>query len=161
MYEAAAIVNCRPLTIDNLNDPTSLEPITPNHLLTMKSKIVLPPPGEFQRADLYSRKRWRRVQHLINEFWTRWKNEYLQNLQVRQKWSRPCRNLCVGDIVIIKNDNVPRNQWNLAKVIKVFPGKDGRVRKVKLATSDTELERPVQKLVLLLRNKENSPSGSY
>ena len=45
MCEAAATVNSRPLTVDNLNDPTSLEPLTPNHLLTMKSKLILPPPG--------------------------------------------------------------------------------------------------------------------
>ena len=28
-----------------LNDPKSLEPLTPNHLLTMKNKTLLPPPG--------------------------------------------------------------------------------------------------------------------
>ena len=37
MTEAAAIVNSRPLTVERLSDPDSL-PITPNHLLTMKSK---------------------------------------------------------------------------------------------------------------------------
>ena len=48
MCEAAAIVNSRPLSVDdNLNDPTSLAPLTPNHLLTMKSRVILPPPGKF------------------------------------------------------------------------------------------------------------------
>lgn len=65
--EAEAIVNSRPLTIDSLNDPTSLNPLTPNHLLTMKTKVLLPPPGVFQAPDKYCRKRWRRVQHLANE----------------------------------------------------------------------------------------------
>lgn len=37
MCEAAAIVNSRPLTVANIHDPNSLEPLTPNHLLTMKS----------------------------------------------------------------------------------------------------------------------------
>lgn len=45
MCKAAAIVNSRPLTVANIHDPNSLEPLTPNHLLTMKSKIILPPPG--------------------------------------------------------------------------------------------------------------------
>ena len=31
MAEAAAIVNSQPLSLDNLNDPTSLSPVTPNH----------------------------------------------------------------------------------------------------------------------------------
>lgn len=54
MYEAAAIVNSRPLTTDNLNDPHSLEPLTPNHLVTMKTSTALPPPGQFVKADLYA-----------------------------------------------------------------------------------------------------------
>ena len=38
MCEAEAIINSRPLTVDGLADPDSLAPLTPNHLLTMKSK---------------------------------------------------------------------------------------------------------------------------
>lgn len=72
MCEAAAVVNSRPLTVTNLNDPLSADPITSNHLLTCKSKLILPPPGKFQRSDMYLRKRWRRIQFLENEFWTRW-----------------------------------------------------------------------------------------
>lgn len=78
MCEAEAIVNGRPLTVDGKTAPT--EPLTPNHFLTMKSKVILPPPGNFQEADLYSRKWWRRVQHLTNEFWTRWRKEFLLSL---------------------------------------------------------------------------------
>lgn len=77
MVEAKAIVNCRPLTVDTINSPQMLESLTPNHLLTMKSKVILSPSGEFQRADLYSKKRWRRVQYPANEFWTRWRKDYL------------------------------------------------------------------------------------
>ena len=71
MCEAEAIVNSRPLTVNQLADPDSPSPLTPNHLLTMKTKVVLAPPGAFQPADVYCRKRWRRVTHLANEFWTR------------------------------------------------------------------------------------------
>ena len=163
LCEAEAIVNSRPLTVDTINDPSSLNPLTPNHLLTMKTKIVLPPPGIFQSADQYCRKRWRRVQHLANEFWLRWKKEYLLSLQLRQKWNKPRRNMCVGDIVIIKGDeSLSRNQWKLARVVETHQSADGHVRTVKLAVADSTLdskgrrtkpskfvERPVQKLVLL------------
>ncbi|XP_061144019.1 uncharacterized protein LOC133160414 [Syngnathus typhle] len=37
------------------------------------------------KANLYLHKRWRRVPLLANHFWTRWKKEYLLNLQQRQK----------------------------------------------------------------------------
>ena len=106
-FEAEAIVNSRPLTADNT---FPLESLTPNHLLTSKTNVVLPPPGVLQRADLYSRKRWHRVQHLANEFWDRWGKEFLQSLQTRQKWLRPKRNLKVGDVVILQNDELPRNR---------------------------------------------------
>ena len=163
LCEAEAIVNSRPLTIDSLSDPQSLTPLTPNHLLTMKTKVVLPPPGAFQSADKYCRKRWKRVQHLANQFWVRWKKEYLLNLQQRQKWLKPRRNLCVGDIVLIKGDEgLPRNRWQLARVVTAYKGADGYVRTTKVAVADSHLddkgrrirparflERPVHKLVLL------------
>jgi hypothetical protein len=167
MHEAAAIVNGRPLTVDNLKDPTSLSPLTPNHLLTMKSQVILPPPGEFQRADLYSKKRWRRVQYMVNQFWLRWRKEYLQSLQPRPKWNLRKRDLQSGDIVIITENNVARNQWKIARVEETFPDEDGMVRKVKLAIGDRELdtkgkrihpqaylERPIHKLILLLENSD-------
>ncbi|XP_053376587.1 uncharacterized protein LOC128547590 [Mercenaria mercenaria] len=83
LYEAASIVNSCPLTVANVNDPLSVTPLTPNHLLTMKTTIILPPPGNFQTNDMNCKHRWRRVQFLLNQFWTRWRNEYLQNLQMK------------------------------------------------------------------------------
>lgn len=163
MTEVESIVNSRPLSVNDLNDPEALEPLTPNYLLTLKQKLVLPPPGKFQRADLYCRKWWRRVQYMANQFWFRWRREFLQNLQSRCKWMQPRRNIAVGDIVISKEDNGPRNQWLLVKVIDVYPSQDGCVRKVKILKADgeldnqgrhqkppTTLQRPIHKLVLLL-----------
>ena len=160
--EAENIVNSRPLTAD-VSDPDSPEPITPMQLLTLKSKVVLPPPGEFSRPDVYSRKRWKRVQFLANQFWQRWRREYLQNLQTRKKWQSPKRNLQVGDIVIDKEDDLPRNQWMLARVVKTHTSEDGLVRKVEIekATRDLDTkgkrknqlsryERPIHKLVVLV-----------
>lgn len=41
LYETMAIINSRPLSVDHLQDPTGPEPLTPNHILTMKSSIIL------------------------------------------------------------------------------------------------------------------------
>ena len=168
MCEAEAIVNSRPLTTDGLMSPLSPEPLTPNHLLTMKSSVLLPPPGDFKRADLYSRKRWRRVQHLANEFWNRWKKDFLQSLQERQKWNRVRPNVQTNDIVLLKEVDLPRNQWQLARVVEAEPDSDGLVRKVKVAVAGRNLdklgrrvkptsilERPIQKLVLLVACESN------
>ncbi|XP_068697432.1 uncharacterized protein [Montipora foliosa] len=131
MCGTEAIVNSRPLTINQLSEPDSPEPLTPSHLLTMKSKVLLSPPGEFEPADLYARKRWRRVQHLANEFWTRWQKEYLLSLQERQRWTQPRRDLRVGDVVMVKDTNVSRSQWQLARVATVYPSADGYVARFK------------------------------
>ncbi|XP_067933923.1 uncharacterized protein [Watersipora subatra] len=66
-YEIMAIISCRPLTTVCSDDL----PLSPNMLLTMKSDVVLPPPSNFSDAEVYSRKRWRAVQHRANEFWKR------------------------------------------------------------------------------------------
>lgn len=174
MIEAEAIVNSRPLTTDDLTDPDSQDVLTPNHLLTMKSSIILAPPGNFQRADVYSKKRWRRVQQLADEFWQRWRKSYLQSLQTRQKWTTPMKNVEVGDIVILKDDSVPRNCWKLARVETTYPDADGYVRKVKVAVADQSrdvkgkrtgatvsyLERPIHGLILLMSHKEQKTGES-
>ncbi|XP_048048363.1 uncharacterized protein LOC125269515 [Megalobrama amblycephala] len=92
MYEVMAIVNSRPLTSEHISDRVGPEPLTANHILTMKPSIIAPPPGEFVREDLYLQKRWKRVQVLANEFWTRWRKEYLLSLQQRCKWNKSRRN---------------------------------------------------------------------
>lgn len=161
-YEAMAIINSRPLTPANLNDPQAEAPLTPNHLLTMKSTVPLPPPGSFSKEDMYTRKAWRRVQYLLEQFWARWRKEYLLNLQRRQKWAKPQRSLQVGDVVLLTTD-APRMKWPLAMVTSAKPDADGLVRKVhvRIGTRNldkrgrpekglSELERPIQKLILLL-----------
>ena len=164
-YEATAIVNSRPLSTDGINDPNSLEPLTPNHLILMKSKLALPPPGKFVAEDVYGTKRWRRVQYLIEQFWSQWKREYLSNISIRQKWHVPRRNLQVNDVVIIKEEILPRNQWQLARVVETTVDSDGLVRRVKVQvgaqrslktnspSKPSIIERPIQKLVLLLESE--------
>ena len=154
LLEAEAIVNSRPLTVDNINDPTCL-PLSPSQLLTMKSKIILPPPGVFEKEDLYCRKRWRRVQYLANEFWQRWRKEYLASLQARQKWNTVRRNFQVGDIVLLKEDS-PRNTWPMGRVVQVVADEKGLVRSVQVKTAYSKdlFSRPINKIVLLVESVE-------
>ena len=153
-YEAMAIVNSRPLTVDTMNSATSPEPLTPNHILTMKSSVPLPPPGHFLPQDMYLRKRWRRVQYLVEQFWSRWRKEYLQNLNRRQRWAKERRNVKTGDVVLLAEPDMPRNEWSLGLVTQAEEGPDNLVRKVKVKVARegklSSLERPVQKLVVLV-----------
>lgn len=140
------IVNGRPITRIS-DDPKDLTPLTPNHLLLLRSGPTLPP-GVFVKQDLY-RRRWRQVQYMADVFWKRWLSEYLPTLQVRQKWLRPKRNLKVGDLVLMKHDNTARPRWPLGLVVNTYPGSDGLVRSVQVKTQSGVYDRPVDKICLL------------
>ena len=75
------------------------------HLLALKSKILLP--DEFLRAGVYSRQRWRRVQHLANEIGLAGGKNSYKNLQQRV---RPFHDIQIGDVVIVCDSNLPRKQ---------------------------------------------------
>ena len=42
--EVEAIVNSRPMVVETITDVNSEVAISPSHILTMKSKVVMPPP---------------------------------------------------------------------------------------------------------------------
>lgn len=166
-HEVAAIINNRPLCVAQLEDSTACEPLTPNHLLTLKPEPIFPPPGDFQREDLYSRKRWRRVQYLVEQFWNRWKREYLPTLQPRRKWYLQRDSVRPGMVVLMSEEGAPRGTWKMARVEKTYPSDDGLVRSVQLklatvqkttkgqlAVQTTFMDRPVHKLVPLNLNEK-------
>ena len=71
-------------------------------------------------------------------------------LQSRQKWTLPCKNLAVGDIVQISTENSPRNTWPLRRVFEVLLDRKGLVRCAKVKVKRTVVERPIDKLCLHL-----------
>ncbi|GAA6111703.1 uncharacterized protein LOC125145112, partial [Tachysurus ichikawai] len=151
MAEVTAIINARPLL------PVSADPeqpfiLSPSMLLTQKTGVP-PPPGDLTDKDLYT-KQWRQVQALANQFWTRWRREYLPCLQHRPKWTVLRRNLQVGDLVLLRDKQTSRNCWPMARISAIFPGKDGHVRKVEVTTTDQgnikTFLRPIVEVVLLL-----------
>ena len=109
------------------------------------------------------------MKYLANKFCVKWKTGYLHTLQARQKWVSPRRKIHEDDVVLVKDENLPRNQWQLARVVP-YPSDDGLVRKVKIPLADSSiddsgrrskspvmLERPIQKLVLLVPSFEDQP----
>lgn len=91
---------------------------------------------------------------LSDQFWCRWRSEYLTILQKRQKWLVETPNLKVGDVVLVKDMTVCRNNWPLAVVVEVFPSSDSKVRSVKVRVmregGQAPLIRPITELILLL-----------
>jgi hypothetical protein len=145
--EVVTILNSRPLCASS-DDPNDFEALTPSHFLLQRQNVALPP-GHFTNHDLNCRKQWRRAQFLVNCYWKRWIKEYLPLLQSRQKWRREKRNLRKNDLVLVADKGTPRGKWSLARVTRVFPGRDGRVRTVEVKTKDTTFIRPITTLCLL------------
>lgn len=164
--EIESILNCRPLT-ELSNDIEDLNALTPNHLLLLHEGATFPP-GLFSKDDSYVRRRWKQIQYLSDIFWVRFRKEYLPLLQQRNKWFNNQRNLRQGDLVLLTDQILPRNQWSLARVIETFPDKDGLVRSVSLkvarysgkktdknSLSVVKLVRPVTKLILVCAHKND------
>lgn len=146
--EVEAILNDRPITKAS-EDPNDLEALTPNHILLLKGKPILPL-GLFEKSDLYIKRRWRQVQYVAELFWKRWTAEYLLVMQERQKWTKQKRNFIPGDIVVIADATAPRGSWMMGRVLSAIADSRGLVRSVKVQTKISVLDRPITKLCLLL-----------
>ena len=147
MTEVEKILNDRPITFVS-NDSRDPEPLTPNKLLLLRSNSSVPP-GIFTPEDKYNKRWWRQAQYLANVFWRRWVREYLPTLQTRQKWIHLQQNVCVDDLVLVADDNLPRGQWPLGRVLEVYPDVDGIVRSVKIRIDGSIKTRPIHKLCVL------------
>ena len=157
LQEAASIVNHTPLS-EVPCDPTEPFPVSPALLMNLRESASAPN-EEFTEKDLlaYGQKRWRRVQFLSEQFYIRWKQEYIQQQQHRIKWMFPSRNMTEGDVVLLK-ESTCRNNWPMAIVEKVYPSQDGLVRRVLLRLKSDASSRPqyreraIHDLLLLIPN---------
>lgn len=108
---------------------------------------------DLSEKDIF-KSQWKRVQVLADTFWTRWRKEYLYNLQGHQKWLAKKPNLKIGDVVLLKDSNAKRNEWPMGLVEKTYPSKDGLVRKVDVKVVRQQIAktfcRPISDLILLL-----------
>ncbi|KAL7870792.1 hypothetical protein SRHO_G00082890 [Serrasalmus rhombeus] len=74
--------------------------------------------------------------------------------QERQKWLEKKRNVKEGDVVLIVDERAPRGSWLMGKVEMTIPDDQGFVRRVLVKTKTNTLERPIDKLCLLLEMEE-------
>jgi len=162
------IVNSRPLMKGAGDDPLSGNPITPLHLLGGRCTLNIPTPRFDGKANLTKRLRF--LEELKDDFWRKWFAQVFHHLVPCYKWRTESRNVQVGDIVLVKESNPLRSEYKLARVGEVYPGLDGKVRRVKILyknLADTgknlqaavgdlkkksffETERCVQKIVVIV-----------
>ncbi|XP_068738732.1 uncharacterized protein [Montipora capricornis] len=138
------LVNSRPVT-EVSSDVDDLEALTPNHFIIGRGTLNLPP-GVFIDKDMSSHKRWRQAQLVATHIWKRWLRKYLPGLITRKKWLQPTTNVKIGDLVLVSDYAVPRGNWPLGRIVKVFPGHDNVVRSAEVKTKFGVKKRPVTKL---------------
>lgn len=159
-YEEAAtllcgiegVLNSRPMTPLS-NDPSDCQALTPAHFL-VGGIITLSPASDVSSIPMSRLKRFTIVQSYMQQFWKRWSREYLPQLQRRGRWIKVTRNIKVGDLCLLRQENLPPTKWALVRVEQVHPGPDSIVRVVTLRNSSgTMFQRPVVKLSLLPTEK--------
>ena len=160
LSDVEATLNSRPLCVLNSLPEDGMEVLTPGHFLIGRP-LTAPPQQPMEELQLSAQKRWNLCQKLHHEFWHRWQQEYLHTLQKRNNWSDPQRNLMIGDVVLIKDQDLFVRTWPLALVTDIHPGTDGRVRAVTLKTSKGYYTRLSVKVVLLLENKEDTSLADH
>lgn len=158
LVQIESILNSRPLTPMS-NDPNDLSFLTPGHFLIGDSFRSLPEP-DLKKLTLNSLSRWQHIEYIKQHFWARWYKEYLNQYQQRSKWrvsnSEP---LAVGQMVIIREDNLPPLRWLLGRVEKIYPGSDGIARAASVKTAKSTFDRPANKLCILpIKDNQNSIS---
>lgn len=94
-------------------------------------------------------KRYQIVQYIQQQFWQRWHQDYLKELQRRTKWNTAYPNLAVNDLVLVKEDTTPPLKWPIGRVTKVIPGDDNMVRVVEVKTSDGIYKRAIARVCKL------------
>ncbi|XP_075158009.1 uncharacterized protein LOC142231279 [Haematobia irritans] len=122
--------------------------LSPAHFLIGRPCTVVPE-GNISDINPNRLSYWQHVQNMFQGFWKKWHNEYLTSLQQRPKWNRKQPNLANGDIVLVKDKNLPPSKWLMAKIIETYPGHDEMVRTVKLRTQNGEMTRHITNLAKL------------
>ena len=148
LAQIEACLNSRPLT-PLTSDPDGIEILTPGHFLIGHPLMALPDPA-FSYRPISLLRRWHLCQQMVRHFWQRWSSEYLSTLNKYTKWCHPTRNVSVGDLVILREDNIIPGKWPMARVVQVYPGKDGLVRVVTVKTAQGTYKRPITKIAVLL-----------
>ncbi|XP_053968485.1 uncharacterized protein LOC128869910 [Anastrepha ludens] len=144
LNEVEFILNARPLTFVSLENGDD-EALTPNHLLIGSSDGYKPICSD----TVNLRQRWQLTQQFADRFWHRWVKEYIPVISRRTKWFTKQRPVRIGDVVVIADQDLPRNCWPKGRIVDVVKAKDGQVRSAMVETKSGILHRPIAKIAVL------------
>ncbi|XP_013181615.1 PREDICTED: uncharacterized protein LOC106127873, partial [Papilio xuthus] len=117
-----AVLNSRPLCPVS-SDPNDLEVLTPGHFL-IGGPLTALPEYPFTETPLNRLTRFELLQQLSQSFWWRFSLEYLHLLQQRVKWCDKTDPPKVGDLVLVKETNMPTLSWRRGRILRLIVGAD-------------------------------------
>jgi len=122
---------------------------------TLQSSVV----ADICAENLNNRAKY--LQKVLKAFWSRFNTNYLSELREHhiyrnhQVKNNEINVLKVGDIVVIKDDNIsPRSAWRLGRIDRLVKGSDQKVWGAVILTISptgkrTKLTKPVQRIIPL------------
>ncbi|XP_039525732.1 uncharacterized protein LOC120477871 [Pimephales promelas] len=128
LYTASNLVNERPIDARIQSREDCVEYVSPNSLLLGRTGRK-GDQGSFE-FEGYPYRRLRIIQEEVNKFWRSWCQLAGPNLFVRNKWHTKERNVAVGDVVWVADQNALRGQYKMARVVDINADKKGTVRDV-------------------------------
>ncbi|XP_058816712.1 uncharacterized protein LOC131679990 [Topomyia yanbarensis] len=140
-------MNSRPL-LPLTEDPNDLAALTPAHFLVGSSLHALPDP-DLMNVPANRLDHYQQLQVRVQQFWSHWKKEYLQELLKDTRGWKRNNEIVPGRMVILVDEMQPPIRWPLARIEAVLPGKDHLARVVLLRTARGIITRPIAKIYLL------------
>ncbi|GBM35448.1 hypothetical protein AVEN_73247-1 [Araneus ventricosus] len=94
-----------------------IEVLTSAHFLIGRPLYALIEP-DLTNVNKNRLKSWHKITRVFQFIWKKWSNDYLNNLQERNKWMFCENNVKIGDMVLVKEDNLLPLKWSI--VISLF-----------------------------------------
>ncbi|KAK0402161.1 hypothetical protein QR680_016179 [Steinernema hermaphroditum] len=150
MIEIEGTLNSRPLAYQStdIDDFESIRPIDfvqRSVMLTPNMETIASDTDEDDYRPAHERNRFqsrnqafdalRKSTNIVEQFWKKWSELYLINLRdyyALRQGKTTNREPEQGEIVLLIEDELPRNAWMLGLIEAVIRGKDDSVREVKL-----------------------------
>ncbi|UYV71063.1 hypothetical protein LAZ67_8001573 [Cordylochernes scorpioides] len=143
MCDVESLMNTRPLTYLT-EESEDLAPLTPSLFLHEVREVGVPDLDLIDNQTL-SRK-YQYIKRVREDLRERFRIEYFGFLRQETRRLKTTIPFKVGDMVLIGQESLKRLHWPLARIIQLYPGKDGLVRVAKVKTSSGDKIRPIQKL---------------